>query len=155
MLSLIGEKYTCVSFLKECIAFLLNLDDITNAFWEKRGLVISDWYFSKGMETNIAGEKVKKGKKKFCSKTMCTHSKWANEQTLKTELHIPFYLSVHAFFYYHNSPKWLTPSFLNMHSWHHPGRAKMLCMLLKMIHKYTNQCTYKKLEQKIQFESIF
>ena len=30
---------------------------------------------------------------------MCTHSKWANEQTLKTELHVPFYLSVHAFVY--------------------------------------------------------
>ena len=34
---------------------------------------------------------------------MCTHSKWANEQTLKTELGIPFYLSVHAFFYYYNA----------------------------------------------------
>ena len=30
----------------------------------------------------------KKGMLKFRSKTMCTHSKWANEQTLKTELHI-------------------------------------------------------------------
>ena len=30
---------------------------------------------------------------------MGTHSKWANEQTLKTELRIPYYLSVHAFFY--------------------------------------------------------
>ena len=28
---------------------------------------------------------------------MCTYSKWANEQTQKTELHVPFYLSVHAF----------------------------------------------------------
>ena len=28
----------------------------------------------------------KKGKTKFCSKTMCTHNKWANEQTLITEL---------------------------------------------------------------------
>ena len=25
----------------------------------------------------------KKGKAKFCSKAMCTHSKWPNEQTLK------------------------------------------------------------------------
>ena len=53
------------------------------------------------METNSAFEKVtkKKGKTKFHSKTVCTQSKWANEQTLKTEL-LPFYLSVHAFFYY-------------------------------------------------------
>ena len=38
-------------------------------------------------------------------------------------------------------PKWLTPSFCNMHSWRHPapGRAKMLCMLSKMIHKYTTK----------------
>ena len=45
---------------------------------------------------------------------MCTHSKWANEQTLKTELGIPFYLSVHAFFYYYNA-----------------------MYAVKMIHKYT------------------
>ena len=50
---------------------------------EKRGLVISDWYFGEGMENDSAGEKVKKGKTKFCSKTVCTHRKWANEQTLK------------------------------------------------------------------------
>ena len=30
---------------------------------------------------------------------MCTYSKGANEQTLKTELRVPFYLSVHAFIY--------------------------------------------------------
>ena len=36
-----------------------------------------------------------------------------------------------------NSPKWLTPSFFNMHMWRHQGRAKMLYMLTKMIHKYT------------------
>ena len=36
------------------------MDDVTNAYWEKRGLVISDWYFSEGIETNSAGEKVKK-----------------------------------------------------------------------------------------------
>ena len=35
------------------------------------------------------------------------------------------------------STKWLTPSFFNMHLWRNPGRAKMLCMLTKMIHKYT------------------
>ena len=29
-------------------------------------------------------------KTKFCSKTMCTHSKWAFEQTLKTELQYTF-----------------------------------------------------------------
>ena len=35
---------------------------------------------------------------------MCIHSKWANEQTLKTELCIPIYLSVHAFVYHYNIP---------------------------------------------------
>ena len=30
---------------------------------KKRGLVISDWYFGEGMETNSAGEKVKKERK--------------------------------------------------------------------------------------------
>ena len=28
----------------------------------------------------------KKGNTKFCSKTMCTHSKWENKQTLKNEI---------------------------------------------------------------------
>ena len=41
------------------------------------------------------------------------------------------------------SPKWLTPSFFNMHSWRHPGRAKMLCMLSKMIHMYTTIVLYR------------
>ena len=36
----------------------------------------------------------KKGMMKFRSKTMCTHSKWENEQAIKTELRIPFYLFV-------------------------------------------------------------
>ena len=39
-------------------------------------------------------------------------------------------------FHRNASPKWLTPSSFNMHSWCHPGRAKLLCMLTKMIHKY-------------------
>ena len=48
------------------------------------------------MVNNRRGEKKnEKGNTKFCSKVMCTHSKWANEQTLKKELHIPIYLSVH------------------------------------------------------------
>ena len=42
------------------------------------------------MEINSACEKVKKERKekfeKFNSKTMCPHSKWANEQTLKTSI---------------------------------------------------------------------
>ena len=42
------------------MAFLLYLDDVTNAYWEKRGLVIYDRYFGVGMETNSAGEKVKR-----------------------------------------------------------------------------------------------
>ena len=41
-------------------ALLLNLDDVTNAHWKKKGLVILDWYFGEGMETNSEGEKVKK-----------------------------------------------------------------------------------------------
>ena len=39
---------------------MLYLDDVTNAYLKKRGLVISDWYFGKRMETNSLGEKVKK-----------------------------------------------------------------------------------------------
>ena len=52
---------------------------------EKRVLVISNWYFGEGMETNSAGKKVKKkkGMTKDYLKTVCTHRKWANEQTLK------------------------------------------------------------------------
>ena len=39
------------------------------------------------MDNNSTSEKGKKeGKTKICSKTMCTQSKWANQQTLKTEL---------------------------------------------------------------------
>ena len=38
------------------------------------------------METNGAVEKLKKktGMTKYSSKTVCTHSKWASQQTLKT-----------------------------------------------------------------------
>ena len=42
---------------------MLYLDDVMNAYWEKRVLVISDWYFGEGMETNSTGEKVKKERK--------------------------------------------------------------------------------------------
>ena len=42
-------------------------------------------------------------------------------------------------FHQNTSPKWLTPSFFNMHLWRHPGRTQMLCMLSKMIHMYTNK----------------
>ena len=38
---------------------------------EKRGLVISDWYFGEGMVTNGASEKVKKERN-----DVCTHSFW-------------------------------------------------------------------------------
>ena len=55
----------------------------------------------KGWRITARGRKGnKEGEDKICSKTMCTHSKWANEQTLKTELLVPFYMSVHAFVYY-------------------------------------------------------
>ena len=56
-----------------------------------------------------------------------------------------------------SSPKWLTHSFFNMHSWRHPGRADMLCMLIKMIHKYTTKrikaiwCHYIKNKNKLTF----
>ena len=46
---------------------------------------------------------------------------------------VPFSPSLHQ----NISRNWLTPSFFKMHSWRHPGRAKMLCMLSKMIHMYT------------------
>ena len=49
--------------------------------------------FGEGMVNNRAGEKEKKKGK--------MHSKWANEQTIITELCIPFYLLVHAFVYYY------------------------------------------------------
>ena len=50
-------------------------------------------------ENNGGGEKVKKrGKTKFCSKTMCTHSKWANEQTLKAMHAVNFYKQVYYSF---------------------------------------------------------
>ena len=71
-----------------CIAILLYLDDFMNVYWKKRGLVISDWCFGEGIETNSAGEKVKKGKTKFCSKTMCTHSKWANEHQKQSYVYL-------------------------------------------------------------------
>ena len=52
---------------------------------KKRGLVILDWYFGEGMETNSGVEKAKKqkGMTKYSLKTMCTQNKWANEETLK------------------------------------------------------------------------
>ena len=36
------QWYTCVSFLNACTVFMLYLDDITNAYWKKKGLVILD-----------------------------------------------------------------------------------------------------------------
>ena len=41
---------------------MLYLDDVRNAVWNKWGLVILDWYFSKGMETHKARKKIKKQK---------------------------------------------------------------------------------------------
>ena len=54
------------------------------AFRKKRGLVNWDWYFSERMETSSVCEKDKKrqGRQNFVQK-LCTHSKWANEQTVK------------------------------------------------------------------------
>ena len=52
----------CIIFYS-MLAFLLYMDEVMNAYWEKRGLVFSDWYFGEGMETNSAGEKEKKERK--------------------------------------------------------------------------------------------
>ena len=38
-----------------------------NAYWEKRGLAISDWYFGEVMDNTSAGEKVKKERKEKIS----------------------------------------------------------------------------------------
>ena len=38
--------------------------------------------------TEPVRKKLKEGKTKYSSKMMCIHSKWANDQTLKTELGI-------------------------------------------------------------------
>ena len=63
-------------------------------------------------------------------------------QVLKNILSFRFFSPSHLHrsspsFHQITSQKWLTPSFFNMHLWRHPGRAKMLCMHSKMIHKYT------------------
>ena len=63
---------------------------------------------------------------------MCTHSKWANEQTLKTELRIPFYLSVHAFFYCYKHLFVL----LYLHVCVYQCRSACLCVSIGK-HKYT------------------
>ena len=55
----------------------------------------------------------------------CTNIYKASQRKLGTSLHCP------------NPTVMTNPLFFNMHSWRHPGRAKMLCMLSKMIHKYT------------------
>ena len=54
--------YLCIKIYSMNSIFALpgRLDDVTNAYWEKRGLVILDWYFGEGMDNNIAVEKVKK-----------------------------------------------------------------------------------------------
>ena len=39
----------------------------------------------------------KRGKTKYSSKTMCTHSKWANEQTLKTHLPVKTNIQIHIY----------------------------------------------------------
>ena len=44
---------------------------------------------------------------------------------------------LHPYTKIRTSPKLLTLYFFELHLWRHPGRAKMLCMLTKMIHKYT------------------
>ena len=71
-----------------------------------------------------------------CSFTVCTHNFW--RQCRHSFLFISSYLpcaspSLHR----KTSPKWPTLYFFKLHLWRHPGRAKMLCMHTKMIHKYT------------------
>ena len=73
-----------------------------------------------------------------CPFTVCTHSFYRifrhSFLFLPSQLH-----RSSPSFHQNTSPKWLTPSFFNMHSWRHPGRAELLCMLTKMIHKYSTQ----------------
>ena len=88
-------QYYAYHFFSTWMTSWMHIEKRRGKKTKKGELVIPDWYFGEGMETNSVGEKVK------------------------------------------NSPKWLTPIFFNMHLWRHPGRAKMLCMLSKMIHKYT------------------
>ena len=66
-------------FFKACIAFLLYLDDITNAFSKNRELVILKWYFGERMENNSASEKDKISKEKqnfvhYYNRQMCTQT---------------------------------------------------------------------------------
>ena len=59
---------------------------------------------------------------------VCTHSFWT--KFCLSSLFLPSHLHCYSPSLHQNtSPKWLTPSFLKMHSWRHPGRAKMLWML--------------------------
>ena len=56
------------------------MDDVTNAYWKKKGLVSSDGYYGEGMETNSAGEKVKKRKEwQNILQELCVHT--VNGQT--------------------------------------------------------------------------
>ena len=64
---------------------------------------------------------------------LCVHT------VFKQNFVIPFFLLTSFLHCLDPSPKYQSemtnPSFLNMHWWRHPGRAKMLCMLLK---RYTS-----------------
>ena len=59
--------------MKACIAFFLYLDDVTNEYLKKRGLVITDWFFGEGMETNSEGEKAKKERNDVLSVCLFAH----------------------------------------------------------------------------------
>ena len=58
--------------------FVLYLDDVTNAYWKKRRLVISDRYFGEGMETNGAKKKVKKERKDKNLLKNCVYTQYLN-----------------------------------------------------------------------------
>ena len=84
-----------------CSIFFLYLDDIMRVFEKIKELVIWDWYFSGRMETINTKEKGnEKRMSKYCSKTMCTHIKWANKQMLRTELCMLHVVKNEAHVYY-------------------------------------------------------
>ena len=69
-----------------------------------------------------------------------TYSRAKVPNSFSRRIFIPSYLPCASPSLHRNtSPKWLTLYFFKLHLWRHPGRAKMLSVHTKMIHKYTTQ----------------
>ena len=64
----------CIIFTA-CIASLLYLDDVMNAYCKKWELVIQDCYFGEGIDNNSAGEKVKRNLNTTANKLYCLSNK--------------------------------------------------------------------------------